>query len=108
MRALQRRAEARQLTAQVELARQLEEAVETRRTLLNVIESQRQAEAELRASEKRYRSIFDLAPDPLFLVSTDPTDGGRILDANELDGHRPWLHAGRIIADEDRRVGRAG
>jgi len=38
----------------------------------------------LRASESRDRSIFDLAPDPLFLLSDDPAQSGRILDANNL------------------------
>lgn len=79
----QRRAEERQLAAQMELARQLEEAAEARRTLQCLIESQRRAEAELRASESRYRSIFDLAPDSMFLISADPADAGRILEANE-------------------------
>ena len=53
-------------------------------TSRSVLALQRKNEAELRASESRYRSIFDLAPDSLFLLSADPAESGRILDANTL------------------------
>ena len=34
--------------------------------------------------EARYKSLFDCAPDPVFLVSTRPSEAGRIVDANDL------------------------
>ena len=46
----------------------------------------RRAEQALQASEERYRQFFDAAPDAVFLLSGEPEDRGRILDANELAG----------------------
>ena len=42
----------------------------------------RLANAELHASEERYREFFAAAPDAVFLLSGSPEDLGRILDAN--------------------------
>jgi PAS domain S-box-containing protein len=40
------------------------------------------ANAELHASEERYREFFEAAPDAVFLLSGSPEDTGRVLDAN--------------------------
>lgn len=42
------------------------------------------AELGLHETETRYRSLFNLAPDSIMLVSTEPGETGRILDANDL------------------------
>jgi len=44
----------------------------------------RMSEARLHASEERYRQFFEAAPDAVFLLSTEPGETGRILDANTL------------------------
>jgi len=46
--------------------------------------ARKHSEANLREIEWRYRRLFEGAPDAVFLVSVDPADAGRILDANEL------------------------
>ena len=38
----------------------------------------------LQMSELRYRSLFNSSPDAVFLLSADPAERGRILDANDL------------------------
>ncbi|MFN3244122.1 MAG: PAS domain S-box protein [Planctomycetota bacterium] len=42
------------------------------------------AETALQASEERYRQFFEAAPDAVFLLSTEPGETGKILDANTL------------------------
>ncbi len=54
------------------------------RGLLLDITERKLAELTLRETEARYRSLFSLAPDPIMLISTEPDDLGRILDANDL------------------------
>ena len=45
------------------------------------VTDQRQAEAELRASQERYRSLFDDTPDMIHMVDTE----GRIIDVNPAE-----------------------
>lgn len=49
----------------------------------NVTQS-RVAQAALQQSEERYRQFLDAAPDAVFLLSAEPGEMGRILDANTL------------------------
>ena len=40
------------------------------------------AEQAVKESEKRYRTLFERAPDSVFILETDSSDPGRIVDAN--------------------------
>jgi len=67
------------------------------------ITSRKTAEMGQQATELRYRSLFEGAPDSVFLISAEPADFGVIIDANELAGtSRGYTHAeliGRSIFD---------
>lgn len=54
------------------------------RGLLLDITARKTAELAVKESETRYRSLFNLAPDPIMLLSTETGEAGRILDANDL------------------------
>ena len=65
--------------AQAEAQRLLEQSEQTRRALLSTLEDQKEVEDALRASEKRYRNLFERVPIGLYRTAPD----GRILDANQ-------------------------
>ena len=65
--------------ARTDAERLLEEADQSRRALLSLIEDQEAATRALRASEDRYRVLFEGSQVPMFLL--DPADG-RLVDAN--------------------------
>jgi PAS domain S-box-containing protein len=66
-----RRAEEQARAAEAESARLLEEARQSRRALLSVVEDQKAVEAELRASEARYRQLFQANPHPMWVYDLE-------------------------------------
>lgn len=70
------------------------------------ITAMRQASELVQASEARYRTIFERAPDGMFLISAEPGEAGTILDVNrvacEMHGYtREELIALNLIRDVD-------
>lgn len=56
-----------------------------------LLESQARAETDLRESEERYRTLFELAPDAIIIIGLEGSESGRIVEANvaaaELHGY---------------------
>jgi PAS domain S-box-containing protein len=73
----------KEFSVKMNLARQLTESAQSRKALQALLEEQKRVEATLRATERRYRTLFECAPDPVFLLSLDPADSGRIVDVND-------------------------
>ncbi len=80
--ALELEAAEKEFSVKMNLARQLTESALSRKALQSLLEDQKRVEAELRATERRYRTLFECAPDPVFLLSTEEPELGRILDVN--------------------------
>ena len=80
--ALELEAAEKEFSVKMNLARQLTESALSRKALQSLLEDQKRVEAELRATERRYRTLFECAPDPVFLLSTEAAEFGRILDVN--------------------------
>jgi PAS domain S-box-containing protein len=81
--ALELEAAEKEFSVKMHLARELTESALSRKALQALLEDQKRVEAALRATERRYRTLFEGAPDPVFLLSIEPTNSGRILDVNE-------------------------
>jgi len=73
----------KEFSVKMYLARELTDSALSRKALQALLEEQKRVEAALRATELRYRTLFEGAPDPVFLLSIEAADSGRILDVNE-------------------------
>jgi diguanylate cyclase (GGDEF)-like protein/PAS domain S-box-containing protein len=78
-----RSAEVARRAAQAEAESLLRQSEHTRFSLLSLLEDQKQVEEALRASEQRYRNLFERVPVGLYRTTLD----GRILDANQALAH---------------------
>ena len=66
----------KEFSVKVHLARELTESALSRKALQALLEQQKRVEAALRATELRYRTLFEGAPDPVFLLSIEAADSG--------------------------------
>ncbi|MBX3023294.1 PAS domain S-box protein [bacterium] len=77
----------------------------TLQVILRDVTAQRRATAALRASEERYRALFDNARDAIFVLDLEGffvelnSVGRRVTGYDETEARR--MHVGQLLADED-------